>query len=294
MKRYYFNVAHHQFSVSVSECFTIGRLLNSFVPFQITDSEPNVLFSVNIEDNELPTDLYDVQNIADEGEMRVIHSRIKSNNGHLFQLAFKENPVCCIFTCNADYTQFSGKPVGDEKFHQYGLSNMIMMAYALATATYDTLMFHSSVIMKEGKGYMFLGKSGTGKSTHASLWLQHIPQAELLNDDNPIVRIQPDGKAVVYGSPWSGKTPCYKNQSADLKAIVRLHQAPQNEIITLGGIKAYAAVLPSVSNMKWCKEVANGVHQGIDKLLQTVTIYSLGCLPNQEAAELSFETISAE
>lgn len=294
MKRDYFNVAHHQFSVSVSTKISVGTLLNSFLPFQIMEVEPITRFDVRIEEIEIPADLFDTQTIADEGELRVVYSRIKSNNGHLFQLAFKNNPICCIFTCDADFTQFIGMPVGDVKFHHYGLSNLLMMAYALATATCDTLMFHSSVIMKEGKGYMFLGKSGTGKSTHTALWLKHIPHAELLNDDNPIVRIWPESKAVVYGSPWSGKTPCYKNKSVELQAIVRLHQASKNEIVTLKGIKSYAAVLPSISNMKWCKVVANGVHEGINNLLPAVAIYSLGCLPNQEAAELSFETISGE
>ena len=46
-----------------------------------------------------------------------------------------------------------------------------------------------------------------------------------MNDDNPIVRVI-DGKAFVYGSPWSGKTPCYRNVVAPIAAFIQLHQQP--------------------------------------------------------------------
>ena len=57
---------------------------------------------------------------------------------------------------------------------------------------------------------MLLGKSGTGKSTHSRLWLKYIPDTKLLNDDNPAVRIMDNNTIMIYGTPWSGKTPCYK------------------------------------------------------------------------------------
>lgn len=68
---------------------------------------------------------------------------------------------------------------------------------------------HASVVATEtGKGYLFLGKSGTGKSTHTGLWLQQFSDCHLLNDDNPIVHVDSLGKqATVFGSPWSGKNP---------------------------------------------------------------------------------------
>lgn len=36
-----------------------------------------------------------------------------------------------------------------------------------------------------------------------------------MNDDNPVVRVI-DGEAMIYGSPWSGKTPCYRQVKAPL------------------------------------------------------------------------------
>ena len=65
-------------------------------------------------------------------------------------------------------------------------SNAVMVAYTFATAMRSTLVAHASVVSHIGSGYMFLGKSGAGKSTHSQLWLDNMPDTELINDDNPI------------------------------------------------------------------------------------------------------------
>ncbi|RZF61691.1 hypothetical protein [Sphingobacterium corticibacterium] len=65
---------------------------------------------------------------------------------------------------------------------------MLMVTYGQAVLSFSTILLHASVIEQDGQGYAFLGKSGTGKSTHSRLWLLHIPNAALLNDDNPAIR----------------------------------------------------------------------------------------------------------
>ena len=77
------------------------------------------------------------------------------------------------------------------------LDNSLMIQFTMASACLGTVLFHAAVVSLDGRGYMFLGKSGTGKSTHARLWLQNIPGTELMNDDNPAVRVKPDGTAMV-------------------------------------------------------------------------------------------------
>ena len=167
----------------------------------------------------------------------------------------------------------------------YALDTALMLLYTFASSKHDTLLIHASTVEFDGKGYLFLGKSGTGKSTHSRLWLEHIKGSELLNDDNPIIRIV-DEKVYVYGSPWSGKICCYCNRRASVGGIVRLHQAQFNRIISLTGIKAYAALLPSCSCMKWDHDMAEAIHSTISKVISMIPIYSLDCLPNPEAAIL--------
>jgi hypothetical protein len=52
-----------------------------------------------------------------------------------------------------------------------------------------TAAIHASVIIHENQAVLFLGESGTGKSTHTRLWLENIPGTRLLNDDSPILRL---------------------------------------------------------------------------------------------------------
>jgi hypothetical protein len=184
--------------------------------------------------------------------------------------------------------------VGKRKF---ALNNALMVLYALATAGLGTALFHAACVNYKGRGYLFLGKSGTGKSTHARLWLKYIEGSELFNDDNPVVRLfEKDGKkvAIAYGSPWSGKTPCYKNVKFEMGAFVLLSQAPFNKISPLKGVSAYAAILPSISGMRWDREIADGLHQTQNGLASNVPIWHLECLPDEEAAKLCCQTIARE
>ena len=133
----------------------------------------------------------------------------------------------------------------------YELADLVLLcrfgmwvAYGLMTLSLDTLAIHSSCIVYRNKAVLFLGESGTGKSTHTRLWREHISGTNLLNDDSPMVRVE-DGKVWVYGSAWSGKTPCYKNERYELQGCVRLSQAPYNRIRKLSVLQAYGALHPS-------------------------------------------------
>ena len=167
-----------------------------------------------------------------------------------------------------------------------------MVMYAFATARKNTLLMHSSVTIKDGKGYLFLGKSGTGKSTHSQLWIDNIEGCELLNDDNPVLRIEPNGEVRVYGSPWSGKTPCYRNLDYPVGAIVDLHQAKVNEIRQQPMVQAYASMVVSCSGLRFIKEMADGLHSTIVKIINSVPCYSLDCLPDAQAAFLCYNTVT--
>ncbi len=167
----------------------------------------------------------------------------------------------------------------------------IWMAYGIMTAAEYTASLHSSCIVWQGKAVLFLGESGTGKSTHTSLWLKHIEGSRLLNDDSPMVRYE-DGEVWVYGSPWSGKTPCYKAERYPLAACVRLSQAPQNAIRKLNIIQAMAALHPSTPPaFAYDSDLYDGISRLLDKILSHVPVYHLACLPNKEAAELSCQTV---
>ena len=193
--------------------------------------------------------------------------------------------------CSHDYKEGDVYYLGRQRL--FVINGALMMMYTFATSDKLTTLFHSSVVSYHNKAYMFLGKSGTGKSTHSQLWLKHIEGTELVNDDNPVVRII-DGEARVYGSPWSGKTPCYRNVDYPIGGIVKLKQAPYNEIRRMKAVEAYVALAMSISGMRWKKPMGDGIHETENQLTASVPVWHLSCLPDQNAAELCHSTIATQ
>lgn len=168
----------------------------------------------------------------------------------------------------------------------------LWVAYGLMSVCAGRIPIHGSCIVKDGKAYIFLGESGTGKSTHTRLWRENIEGCRLLNDDSPIISAEEDG-VYIYGSPWSGKTPCYHQKRFPLGACVRLSQAPFNRIERLPLLKAYAALHPSCPpEFAYDEKLYAGISDTLDKILSTVGIYHLECLPDADAARLSYKTLS--
>lgn len=69
------------------------------------------------------------------------------------------------------------------------------------------VVFHSCVVEYEGRAFAFTARSGTGKSTHARLWMRYLGDqgAKILCGDKPFLYVPECGEPMVYGCPWTGK-----------------------------------------------------------------------------------------
>jgi len=285
----YYDVAGHYFGIALSDEDLLGSL-TQYEPFLVGATIPEdaapvfLLREATVEP--FPTVALTVETSQDDDGSQIVVGHLADGRSYFeFCLAGKRSARLLTDTNYREAT------VWLEENALFGLNNALMVMYSLATACLGTALFHSSVVSHRGRGYMFLGKSGTGKSTHSSLWLKHIEGTELVNDDNPVVRVTDDGHATVYGSPWSGKTPCYRNVGLPVGAIVSLSQAPYNRIAPLRGIAAYAALVPSISGKRWDKRMADGLHATENLLAQHVGVWHLECLPDEAAARLCQTTV---
>jgi len=280
-----YKVAEHIFTIEAD--FEIDGFLDNYKPFAIEPTDEKKAFTLQVvQGTEIPHMTEETR--QDEEGQQILCGKTEINeNIFVFQL---RNKICGALVCNSDYTCATVYLADTNP--AFALNNSLMVLYALATAGAGTALFHSAVIEHENRAYMFLGKSGTGKSTHARLWLEHIPGTSLLNDDNPVVRIF-ENEIRVFGSPWSGKTPCYKNRSCPLGGIVLLSQAPHNKIKRITGIEAYVALVTSISGKRWERRIADALHDTENALAGKAPIWYLECLPDKEAATLCFETIKA-
>ena len=255
---------------------------------EVDDSD--VLFTLHVDDAFKPSEKgEEIGTFDSAGNLHEVYK--KPDGGYQILVIDYCGRQCCLIESNADFSEASVKLQGDWAMRNFGINNCLMMMYAFAGADKGVLLMHSSVVSKDGKGYMFLGESGTGKSTHTANWLKYIEGTDLMNDDNPVMRVF-DGETRVYGSPWSGKTPCYKDVEAPVAAMVQLKQAPYNKIKRLGVIDAYTNILQACSIMKWDRRIHTSICDTISKILSTTPVFFLENLPNEAAVRMSYEHTS--
>ena len=284
MTIHYYTVAGHTFGVKMSEQEG-GIVLPSYEPFAVEgDDTCRLLFALTVDDAFYPSVKGELIGefdcgAADFGVYRLV------DGTYQMLISPPGGRYCGLLQASSDFSVATIATRGDDSLRTFAVNNALMLMYAFAAADKSTLLIHASVIKNNDWGYLFLGKSGTGKSTHSNLWLKHIAGSELLNDDNPVVKIEEEGVRV-YGSPWSGKTPCYKNDSALIGAFVQIKQEPENHIRREQPLQAFAVLLPSISTMKWDKRVYGSICDGVGQLIARVPLYTLGCRPDQEAAEV--------
>lgn len=270
------------------------RLLPSFAPFEIEGrhEEETLFFQLTVDDTMRPEPKERRERIRkfDTGNGETVVDLV-DDGGYQYIIKDINGAECCLLRSDKEFRRCRCALNGNYNMRSFGLNNALMLIFAFAGSRHDTLLIHASLVRQNGCGYAFIAKSGTGKSTHVSLWLRHLPGCDLMNDDNPIVRII-DGEAYIFGGPWSGKTPCYRNVKARLGAITRIDRAPANSIERLAPIEAFASFLPSCSSMKWDEDIFNRICNTVTKIIETTAIYTLHCLPNEEAAILCNKTIS--
>lgn len=273
-------VAGHCFSVEGERLCRAVESLDGFGPFRVDEGDVLFSFAEGDVSPEMAESLY----------------------------KFEYEDVCGVFGRTADGYVLELKPQEEDKLVLWcssgtrrvmigGNLSLRLLRFAmwigvgLMVAPYDTVAIHGSCIVYEGKAVVFLGESGTGKSTHTRLWQEHIAGAFLLNDDSPFLRAE-GGKIWAYGSPWSGKTPCYRQERYELKACVRLSQSNTNNICKLDTLNAYGAIHPSCPPaFAYDEHLYDHISGFLDKLLSTTPFYHLECLPDRESVSLSFKNI---
>lgn len=164
------------------------------------------------------------------------------------------------------------------------LINSTDQAVRLPLLLNNVISIHSSAITYKNEGIIFSASSGTGKSTHTSLWKEAYPNdVTLINDDSPLVSI--NGEDIfLHGSPWAGASGLNENKSAPLKAIVFLEQAPENSIEKLPVIFALRLILNQI-HIPTDKNMTDKTYTLLNLLLSSVPCYLLKCLPDTDAVE---------
>ncbi len=162
-----------------------------------------------------------------------------------------------------------------------GAGELIVRTRILFT---NGIVLHASGLDDNGKGIVFVGHSGAGKSTQSCLWAKAegvIP----VNDDRVAIRVNKSG-SWIYGTPWGGSANIAKNHQADLKAICVLEKATTNSIHLLAAKTSIPLLLARSFLPYWDAELMSIAVNNIKMIAESIPVYLLKCRPEPTVISL--------
>ncbi len=189
----------------------------------------------------------------------------------------------------------------EKSLPQYPLLNIESLEYMRVGAQFYTalidnggFLLHASAVVVDGVAYCFSAPSGTGKSTHTSLWLEEFSDrgAYIINDDKPAIKLV-DGVPMVYGTPFSGKYDISVNTSVPLKALCFIERAETNSIRTIAPLKAATMILDQTIRPS-DEMLMDKLLENLEAVVMSVPSYVLSCNISREAAILAHNEMSGE
>lgn len=184
-------------------------------------------------------------------------------------------------------------PDGEKATAGYIETLAVYRKIAEAVLDHDILLVHGSAVAVDGRGYLFLAPSGTGKSTHTRLWREFFgDRAEMINDDKPLLRLE-ENQILVCGTPWNGKHRLGTNKNVPLQGLCILRRGKENKIRRVSAKEAYADVLRQIYRPLADREKMEKTMELMDKILR-LPLYYMECTISAEAAKMSYENMKEE
>ncbi|HVG35256.1 MAG TPA: hypothetical protein VM911_19470 [Pyrinomonadaceae bacterium] len=145
----------------------------------------------------------------------------------------------------------------------------------------------SGVKDERGRGLLFVGQSGAGKTTMSRLW-EKERGVEILSDDRIVLRRREDGQYFMYGTPWHGEAELSSPESAPLSAIFFLRHGERNHLRDLNRAEASARLFSCSFPTYYDAAGLDFTLQFFEALTGAVPCRELSFVPEREALDLLF------
>jgi hypothetical protein len=160
---------------------------------------------------------------------------------------------------------------------EYPLDGLVL--YYL-TVIYGDIMIHASGINMNGRGYLFSGVSGKGKSTIARLWEES--GAMVIHDDRLIIRKTEKGYKMY-------NTPVYNNdvpQESSLDKIFLIEHGMENKLTPVKGALAISLVMTNCIQHNWGHDIIARLLGSVSIMCATVSTVKLSFKPDKSVINL--------
>lgn len=287
---YCYKVTGFTFGVVLPESKDARKLLPSFVPFASEEEPVSDLLFVLDATSALPSSWVG-ESLVDEMSNDMGRTTLSRTDGlYIVRLCPRPGASVHWMAARKDFSYAEAEMVWEDAYVSAALASLLRIIFSQAVLLRGAVSVHASAVTDGKLAYLFTGKSGTGKSTHSSLWLKHVPGTSLINDDNPVVTTA-GGRVMAFGTPWSGKTPCYRNVGYPVGGIVRLAQAPANAFIQKHDIEAFSLLLPGCSAIRSDSVFFDALCDILSMISVSLPVGLLECRPDFEAVDVCREGI---
>ncbi len=179
-----------------------------------------------------------------------------------------------------------GTPLLTDDLREYMIMGRLFYEYLISRGG---MMLHASAVVVDGEAFLFSAPSGTGKSTHTSLWLRRFPGAYILNDDKPALLCD-DSRVYAAGTPFSGKFDVSVNRVVPLRAIAFIERSETNRIERISEKRALYELLNQTVRPDDVGLFTQLLHNTA-AILHMTPIYKLYCNMADEAADVAYQTM---
>jgi hypothetical protein len=126
--------------------------------------------------------------------------------------------------------------------HEYALDSLLRILLTMVLLPQRGFLLHGATVVRDGRAYIFFGRSGAGKSTVASL----SPKGSVLTDEISLIRYS-HGCWQAHGTPfWGEFRAAGQNRLVPVAGFYLLKQATEERLEILSAKQALRALLPCV------------------------------------------------
>lgn len=151
-----------------------------------------------------------------------------------------------------------------------GLDNLILSNWL---ARRGDVILHAAGVVLGGKGYLFVGPAGAGKSTLAA-HLQAAHGATVLGEDQIAMRYL-DGRFWVFGTPWHLNAAMCSPAGAPLERLYCLDRTAPQGVAPLSPGRALARLLQAAFIPYYRPEAVEAILERLSALVERMPIASL-------------------